>query len=190
MLQNNYKYNANFFIFTGGPGSGKSSLIHKLSEHFCTVPETGRAIIQEQVKRSGDALPWKKRTLFARYMLARDVDNYLGHEAVATPVLFDRGIPDVWGYTLLSSIRKLPQAASYATYYRYNRTVFMLPPWQAIYQQDNERKQDFALAKATYQMMCKTYMTLGYDIITLPKASIEERAQIVRENLFSLFGAQ
>lgn len=190
MYPNNYKCNANFFILTGGPGSGKSSLIHELSRNFCTISETGRAIIREQVAQSGDALPWKNPALFAQYMLARDVDNYLRHEALTAPVFFDRGIPDVLGYVRLSGITDLPKAEIYANYYRYNPRIFMLPPWRAIYQQDTERKQDFTLAKETYKMMCKTYIALGYTIITLPKVSIEERAQIVGENLITLFGAK
>jgi predicted ATPase len=38
------------FVVTGGPGSGKSSLIDAMTRRgFRTMPEAGRAIIQDQV---------------------------------------------------------------------------------------------------------------------------------------------
>ena len=38
------------FVVTGGPGSGKTTLVDALAEHgFCTMPVAGRAIIQDQV---------------------------------------------------------------------------------------------------------------------------------------------
>ena len=46
------------FVITGGPGSGKSTLIKALAERgFCTMPEAGRAIIRDQVAIGGEALP-------------------------------------------------------------------------------------------------------------------------------------
>lgn len=47
-----------FFVVTGGPGAGKTSLITELARRgFHTIPESGRAIIREEVARGGDALP-------------------------------------------------------------------------------------------------------------------------------------
>ena len=54
------------FVITGGPGSGKSTLLDGLAEHgICTMPEAGRAIIQDQVAIGGEALPWSDRLAFA-----------------------------------------------------------------------------------------------------------------------------
>ena len=94
------------FVVTGGPGSGKSSLIDAMTRRgFRTMPEAGRAIIQDQVRIGGPALPWADRAIFAELMLGWELRSY--HEALASdaPVLMDRGIPDVVGYlTLLSLI--------------------------------------------------------------------------------------
>ena len=35
--------------------------------------------------------------------------------------------------------------------FRYNRRVFVAPPWEEIFEQDSERKQDFAEAVRTYE---------------------------------------
>ncbi|NIY98449.1 AAA family ATPase, partial [Salipiger sp. HF18] len=51
-----------FFVVTGGPGVGKTSLITELARRgFHTNPESGRAIIREEMARGGDALPWADR---------------------------------------------------------------------------------------------------------------------------------
>jgi predicted ATPase len=46
-------------VITGGPGSGKTSLIDALSAGGIRhMPEAGQAIIQDQVDVGGTALPW------------------------------------------------------------------------------------------------------------------------------------
>lgn len=55
-----------FHIITGGPGSGKSTLIDALAaQGFHHMPEAGRAIIRDQVAIGGTALPWADRIAFA-----------------------------------------------------------------------------------------------------------------------------
>jgi predicted ATPase len=47
-----------FFVVTGGPGAGKTSLITELARRgFHTIPESGRAIIREELQSGGDAPP-------------------------------------------------------------------------------------------------------------------------------------
>ncbi|TIV94582.1 MAG: ATPase, partial [Mesorhizobium sp.] len=55
--------------------------------------------------------------------------------------------------------------------------------WDAIFSQDDERKQDKGEAEATYRIMAETYSRLGYDLVHLPLVSIEERAVFVLEHI-------
>jgi predicted ATPase len=48
-----------------------------------------------------------------------------------------------------------------------------------------ERKQTFEEARATYDMMVETYSVYGYNLITLPLVSVEERVQFVTKEIFS-----
>jgi predicted ATPase len=54
--------------------------------------------------------------------------------------------------------------AKAAELYRYNRRVFIAPPWPEIFEQDRERKQTPEEAARTYDAMVATYFELGYDL--------------------------
>ncbi len=55
------------FIITGGPGSGKSTVIDALAKRdISTMSEAGRAIIQDQVAIGGDGLAMGDRARFRR----------------------------------------------------------------------------------------------------------------------------
>jgi predicted ATPase len=168
------------FVITGGPGSGKSTLVDALARRgMCTMPEAGRAIIQDQVAIGGEALPWSDRRAFAELMLGWEMRSYRAAERVSGPVIFDRGVPDVLGYLRLSDLPIPSHVERAAQIFRYHRRVFIAPPWPEIFALDAERKQSFAEAQATYEVMIETYSALGYNLIPLPLNSVEERVQFV-----------
>lgn len=168
------------FVITGGPGSGKSTLIEALEARgLCTMPEAGRAIIQDQVAIGGEALPWSNRPAFAELMLAWEMRSYREALRLNRPVIFDRGVPDVLGYLRLSKLPILPHVERAARIFRYHRRVFIAPPWKEIFGLDAERKQSFEEAQATYEAMVETYSGLGYDLVPLPLERVEERVRFV-----------
>jgi predicted ATPase len=174
------------FVVTGGPGSGKSSLLDALAKTGVRhMPEAGRAIIQDQVRINGSALPWADRLAFAEQMLGWELRSHREALAASGPILMDRGVPDVLGYLLLCALSVPEHIRRAAELYRYNRQVFIAPYWPEIFTQDAERKQDTREAEATFKVMAKTYSDLGYELIELPRASIEERASFVLHRLRS-----
>jgi len=171
-------------VITGGPGSGKTSLIDALAaEGVHHMPEAGRAIIQDQVEIGGTALPWEDREAFATLMLAWEMRSYREALGAPGPIIFDRGIPDVIGYLRLCGLPVPDTALRVAEQRRYARRVFIAPPWPAIFEQDAERKQTLAEAEATFHAMVDAYSGMGYELVTLPLASVDERASFVREQI-------
>lgn len=168
------------FVVTGGPGSGKSTLINALSRHgICGTPEAGRAIIQDQMAIGGEAFPWSDRRAFAELMLSSEMRSYRAALSLSGSVIFDRGVPDVIGYLSLSGIPVPSHVERAAQMFRYHHRVFVAPPWPEIFAHDSERKQSFVEAQATYEVMIETYSKLGYELIPLPLDSVESRVQFV-----------
>jgi predicted ATPase len=174
---------ANFdrlFVITGGPGSGKSTLIDALGERaISTMPEAGRAIIQDQMAIGGNALPWADRRAFAELMLSWEMRSHRAALKLNGPVVFDRGMPDVLGYLRVNGLAIPAHMDRAGRMFRYHSRVFIAPPWWKIFALDAERKQSFEEAQATYEAMIETYSALGYDLIKLPPDSVEKRMQFV-----------
>nr|WP_233282056.1 AAA family ATPase [Pseudomonas mangiferae] len=61
--------------------------------------------------------------------------------------------------------------------------MFVAPPWPAIFHQDEERRQDLALAQATCAALETVYRELGYRLVELPRAPVAERVGFVLERL-------
>src|SRR5215470_11917647 len=94
--------NPNLYVVTGGPGSGKTTVLLELEKRGLRfAPEVARLIIQEQVRIGGKALPWADRELYTRLMLQRSVRAYRECTPALVPTFSDRGIPDSLGYARL-----------------------------------------------------------------------------------------
>lgn len=179
-----------FFVFTGGPGAGKTTLVNALrAQGFAATQEAGRAVIQSQTRDGGGALPWDDRLRFAARMLAWETDSYRQAELTQGPVFFDRGAPDTIGYLRLVGLEVPASMAEDAARLHYNCIVFIAPPWKAIYGIDEERRQSWQVAVRTHETMARTYTDLGYELIELPCEPVEERARIVLDRIASILPA-
>jgi predicted ATPase len=171
-----------FFVITGGPGAGKTTLIEALARDGFTVShEAGRRIIRQQEAAKGRTLPWVDRLAFAEAMLASDIAAYEALRGAPDPVFVDRGIPDVIGYLRLEGIAAPDVMRHAARTLRCQPRVFICPPWPEIYATDSERKQSLAVAERTYRAMVEVYSELGYALVDVPRARVDERVRFVRD---------
>lgn len=173
-----------FHVLTGGPGSGKTTLIEALARRgFATTEEAGRRIIRDQVSISGAALPWADRALYAELMLSWEMRSHALAAKATGPVFFDRGVPDVAGYLKLCSLPVPAHVDKAAQTVRYADTVFLLPPWPEIFDQDTERKQSFEEAERTWAAMRQTYARYGYNCVEVPRGTVADRIAFLMETL-------
>jgi len=163
-------------VITGGPGSGKTTLIDALAAGgLSTMPEAGRAIIRQQQAIEGQALPWVDPAAYAAQMLGWELRSFQEAELCSGPVFFDRGIPDIIGYLRLIGLPVPDHLMRAARLHRYQEPVFLAPFWPEIYGKDLERRQGLAEAEATGLEMARIYAELGYATVILPRAPVEER---------------
>lgn len=169
-----------FFVLTGGPGSGKTTLVEALKARgHATTEEAGRGVIREEMQNNGSGLPWANRARFAELMFDWELRSYRDAERQQGPVVFDRGLPDTIGYLRLEGLEVPAWMEEQAWRLRYNRSVFIAPPWREIFGNDEERRQSWSVAVRTYEVMVETYTGMGYDLVELPRAPIAERVEFV-----------
>lgn len=171
-------------VITGGPGSGKSTVINALERRgFYCQQEAGRSVIQHQQQIGGHALPWLDPAAFAEQMLGWDMRSWHGADEKQRYCFYDRGVPDILGYLTLMQLpipRHLTEAVKR---FPYHPDIFLAPPWEVIYARDTERKQSWEEAVQTAEIMAETYSKLGYRIITLPAGSVEWRTDFILQAL-------
>jgi len=172
----------NFVIISGCSAGGKSTLLDELKRRgYATVEEPGRRIVKDELARNGAALPWNDAVAFARRAIAMSLSDRESAGANTGWTFFDRGLIDA--ASALQHLTGEPALAELSKSRRYNRLVFLAPPWPEIYATDPERRHDFDAAAAEYARLAATYPSLGYEIALLPKCTVGERAEFVLREL-------
>jgi predicted ATPase len=170
----------NFVVLSGCSGGGKSALLSEIeSRGFRVFAEPGRQVIKEQHYIGGDAAPGHDIMKFVELTISRTMHHMIESSSTRAPVFFDRSIVDqVSGLEHLkidvpAHMKKAVEA------FRYNESVFMVPPWPEIFRNDCERTHSFDDACAQYATLRATYERLGYRLVVVPKAPVPERADFL-----------
>jgi predicted ATPase len=171
-------------VITGGPGTGKSSVINALAKrNFSCMNEISREVTLNARKDGIDQLFLTKPLLFSELLIEGRINQFMEAERQNSAlVFFDRGLPDVHAYMNYISIDYPKTYITKCRLYRYDH-VFLMPPWEDIYISDNERYENFEQALAIHNHLKRTYTELDYTITEVPPGSINERIDFILSKL-------
>lgn len=167
-------------VITGGPGTGKSTVIKYLEDKgYTCMQEVSRQITLNARKKGIEQLFITNPIEFSNQILEERVKQFTQANANSKKLIFfDRGIPDVSAYLDFNHTNIPEHYHQKNKLYKYNY-VFLMPPWKNIYSSDNERYENFEQTKIIHKYLKKTYLNLGYTPIKVPKLSIEKRANFI-----------
>lgn len=171
-------------VITGGPGTGKTSVIQALenSGYFC-FHEVSRQIIQDAQKKGIDQLFLKEPLLFSEMLLEGRMKQHKDAETVdANLVFLDRGVPDVVAYMNYFGNQYPPVFNRVCKEYLYDG-IFLLPPWKEIYTSDSERYESYEQAVIIHDHLSESYINHGYRPVEVPCGPIEDRASFILDHL-------
>ncbi|TVZ28548.1 putative ATPase [Gillisia sp. Hel_I_86] len=171
-------------VITGGPGTGKSSIINYLESqgHFC-LHEISRQITLEAQQQGIKQLFLEKPLLFSEKLLQARINQH--QEAVQLPrgqIFLDRGIPDVVAYMDYLGTPYPAKFTLACKNHKYDK-IFLLPPWEEIYTSDNERYESFEQALIIHEHLKNSYITYGYNPIEVPKGTVLKRSSFIINSL-------
>jgi predicted ATPase len=163
-------------VLIGGPGSGKTTLIERLTAkgHTC-YPEISREVIMEARAKGIEQLFLEQPLLFSELLLEGRKKQFRAAQADTGPLVFiDRGIPDVLAYMHYIGDAYpafFEEACREHTYTK----IFFLPPWEEIYTADEARYENYEQAKLISGHLQETYKKYGYNLIEVPKDTPDNR---------------
>jgi predicted ATPase/adenylate cyclase class IV len=160
-------------ILTGGPSTGKTTLINALAQSgYAVTQEAATQVINAELARSQidsayePVLPWTQFQRFEHrvYHKQQEAEAQLPKSGVC---FVDRGLPDILAYCSLfdssaTPARLLERAAraEYGTVY----FIDQLPSFETT----TVRREDSELSKRIHEMLYKTYDQLGFAIEVVP----------------------
>ncbi len=163
-------------VITGGPGSGKSSIINELIHRgYSCMEEISRQVTLDAKKEGIDQLFLTNPLLFSELLLKGRQKQYIEADLLnANTVFLDRGIPDLLAYMDFIG-NTYPQYFINACKDNIYDFIFILKPWHNIYKSDNERYESFEDALKIHEHLLKTYQSYNYQLLDVPFDTVEKR---------------
>lgn len=176
----NLMQETNWVVITGGPSSGKSTVLEYLkTKGYLITVEMARVFIDEEIAKGktlaeirADGKGFQDRVLQMKIELEEQI----------TPdqiTFFDRGIPDSIAYVKISGgdITQPLQASQKRRY----RAVFLFD--QVPFEQDYARTEDEKESNKISQLLYEAYTDPGYNVFRVPLMSVGDRAEFILKEL-------
>jgi predicted ATPase len=180
-LSSSARIETNWYVITGGPSSGKTTVVNELRKRgYKTMVEDARHYIDLQ-RAEGKSLGEikKNRRIFQRKVL----ELQIAQERSLSPsdiVFLDRAIPDTRAYCQFldlpedDELEKLIRSVFY-------RKIFILDLLPLV--EDYARREDEAAQKAIHELLIGVYRSLPFPIVYVPVLPVEQRVDLILASL-------
>ena len=176
--------NSKRIVITGGPGTGKTSIISELLDRgYTCLEEISRQVTLEARQNGIEQLFLTEPLLFSELLLkGRSKQFEQAFTLKSEHVFLDRGIPDVLAYMDYAT-SEYPQAFKDTCKNNIYDHVFILSPWKDIFVSDSERYENFNQAEEIHKYLVLTYKSFGYELIEVPFGTVKSRTDFILSSL-------
>jgi predicted ATPase len=171
----------NWFVITGGPSSGKSTVIRALKDMgYKTTTELARHYIdlQRMNGRSTDEIRANQRQFQHKVLnLQVELERRLDPNE---QIFFDRALPDEVAYYQFFKLEPDEKLVEYLKTSSYKKIFIMdLLPLDSDYARTEDRQAQLDL----HQLIIDVYTKRGEPIVFVPVLPVKERVQFVLDHL-------
>ena len=171
----------NWYVVTGAPSSGKTTTLEFIEKDgFKVFYEWARIYIDAEMKKGRtlgeirkDELDFQKKIL----KLKVDFEKKLNPKEL---IFMERGIPDSTAYMKMMGAhndKSLQRALKNCQY----KKVFLVELIK--YEIDYARTESQEEAILLDNLLEESYVSLGIEVVRVPKMSVEERVKFIKNNL-------
>ena len=170
----------NWYVITGAPCSGKTSVINALEQRgFRVVHEVARAYIDEEMQK-GKRLEHIKADPYRFenhiFLTKLKIEESLPQKEI---IFLDRAVPDSIAYFELEGLDpgqpvEKSKLVQYKKIFLFERLAFL---------EDGVRSEDDLLAERLDNLLEAAYRKLNYKIVRVPPISVEGRTAFILERL-------
>lgn len=172
----------NWIVITGGPSSGKTSLLAELQKlGHRTIAEAARTVIDQALEKGVLVEQLRSDEKGFQEDVARlKQKNETVHDK-SQLTFFDRGMQDTvaylrhYGFDIEDWVAALMDKARY-------KKVFLLEPLES-YQSDYARTEDVHFAKSLHKLLNDVYTEFGMEPVSVPPISLDQRVKFILDKV-------
>ena len=171
-------------VITGGPGTGKTSVINILKKKYPVMKESARLVLARNKLFKGKDAKQASGRQFQEAIWDLEVKHFAQGVLRKEPlVFFDRGFFDGFAYAKLGHLTHLHNRVIQGKHIKYDKVFLLNPLPQRYYATDTKRKESYQEALHIHKLINAMYTKYGYRPIRVPFDTIQNRARFILKKL-------
>ena len=167
-------------LITGGPGTGKTSLVNELKNNgYLCSEEIVRDLTIKKRDEGVDQYFLTDPLVFSIKLFNLRLKEY-SKSFNSNLIIYDRGPIDVLAYLNFKSIEIPKDLINDSKKINY-KFSFILNPWKDIYTQDNVRYESYEECVLIHEFLIKEYEKFKIKLIVVPNGTIIERVRFIKK---------